>query len=138
MPNLSIVKDALVRHPGLRHTWVGSDKTLQDVIFRDELAALERRHPARLRVVHTLTRDPVTPVSQGVWKGRVNAATLRALVPDPKAAIVYACGPANGPVERAAARERGEEPKPRFLETALAALAEVGVPDDRVKRESYG
>jgi ferredoxin-NADP reductase len=138
VPNFSMLKDALLRYPGLRHTWVGSDKTLQDVIFRDELAALERKHPARLRVIHTLTRDPVTPISQGVWKGRVSPATLRALIPDPKAALVYACGPANGPIERAAAKERGEEPKPRFLETVLSALAEAGVPDDRVKRESYG
>jgi len=138
VPNFAILKDALVRYPSLRHTFLCSNKTLQDVIFREELAALERKHPARLRVIHTLTRDPVTPVSQNVWKGRVSAATLRDLVPEPKAALVYACGPAVGPVERALAREKGEEPKPRFLEAVLEALREAGVPDDRVTRESYG
>lgn len=138
VPNFSILKDALQRHPGLRHTWLCSDRTWEDVLFRRELAELERRHPARLRVVHTLTRDPVTPVSQRVWKGRVSPATLRALIPEPAAALVYACGPAVGALERGAARERGEEPRPRFLESVLSALREAGVPDDRVVRESYG
>ncbi len=138
VPNFSILKHALVQHPGVRHTFICSNKTWQDVIFREPLADLERRHPAQLRVVHTLTRDPTTPVSQGVWKGRINAAMLRPLLPDPSSCLVYACGPAIGPFERAAARERGEEPKPRFLENALAALHEVGVPRDRIKRESYG
>jgi 3-ketosteroid 9alpha-monooxygenase subunit B len=138
VPNFSILKDALLRHPGLRHTWLCSDKTWEDVLFKRELAELERRHPARLRVVQTLTRDPVTPVSQQVWKGRVSPATLRALVPDPTAALVYACGPAAGPFERADAKARGEEPRPRFMESVLAALREVGVPDGRVVRESYG
>jgi len=138
VPNFAILKDALVRFPSLRHTFVCSNKTYEDIIFRDELAALERRHPASLRVIHTLTRDPVTPISQSVWKGRVSAATLRELVPDPKAALVYACGPAIGPFERAAAREKGEDPKPRFLEAVQKALKEVGVPDNRVVRESYG
>ncbi len=138
VPNFAILKDALVRLPALRHTFVCSNKSWQDVIFRDELAALERRHPASLRVFHTLTRDPVTPVSENVWKGRVSAATLRELIPDPAAALVYACGPAIGPFERAAAKEKGEVPKPRFLEAVLQALREAGVPDDRVTRESYG
>jgi ferredoxin-NADP reductase len=138
VPNFSILKDAIVRFPALRHTFLCSNKSFGDIIFRDELVALERRHPARLRVVHTLTRDPVTPISQNVWKGRVSAATLRELIPDPKTALVYACGPAVGPLERAAAREKGEEPKPRFLEAVLQALREVGVPDGHVTRESYG
>jgi len=138
VPNFAILKDALVRLPSLRHTFLCSNKSWQDIIFRDELAALERKHPARLRVIHTLTRDPVTPISQDVWKGRVSAATLRELIPDPRAALVYACGPAIGPIERAAAKEKGEDPKPRFLEAVLQALREAGVPDDRVTRESYG
>jgi len=138
VPNFAILKWSLVHHPRLRHTFLCSNKTWEDVIFRDELAQLERTYPERLRVVHALTRDPVTPVSQGVWKGRVNAATLRALVPDPRACLVYACGPAIGPHEKAAAAAKGEAPKPRFLEAALQALAEVGVPEASIKRESYG
>jgi len=138
VPNFAILKHALVHHARLKHTFVCSNKTWEDVIFRDELAALERKHPSRLRVIHTLTRDASHPVDPGVWKGRVNAKLLESLIPDPKACLVYACGPAIGPFERAAAKERGEVPTPRFLEAALAALREAGVPDAAVKRESYG
>src|SRR5512134_149674 len=53
VPNLSILKHALRFHPKLRHTFVYSNKTWDDIIFRRELAALEAEDPDRLRVVHT-------------------------------------------------------------------------------------
>jgi 3-ketosteroid 9alpha-monooxygenase subunit B len=139
VPNYSILKYALAVHRRLRHTFVYSNKTWEDVIFRDALAALEERFPDRLRVVHTVTRE-ARPERHGagVRKGRVTPALLREVVADPEACLVYACGPANGPLERAAARQRGEIPPPRFLEAALAALAEIGVPRDRVKTEAWG
>jgi 3-ketosteroid 9alpha-monooxygenase subunit B len=139
VPNWSILKHALREHPRLRHTFVYSNRTWGDVIYRDALAALAAAHPRQLRVVHTLTRE-AEPERHGpdVRAGRISAELLRPLVPDPRAVLVYACGPAIGPFERQAARERGEVPRPRFLEAALAALQEIGVPRDRVKRESYG
>lgn len=139
VPNWSILKHALVAHPRLRHTFVCSNKTHEDIIFRDGLARLEAEHPGKLRVVHTLTReaDPERR-GPGFRRGRVSAALLRELVPEPKVALVYACGPAIGPFERAAAKEKGESPSPRFLEAALDAVAEIGVPKERVKHESYG
>ncbi len=51
---------------------------------------------------------------------------------------LYACGPANGPFERAAARKRGKSPQPRFLEAVLGGLAEIGVPKGRAKTEAWG
>jgi len=139
VPNFSILKHALREYPDLRHTFVYSNKTWRDVIFRRELADLREQHPHRLRVVHTLTRESC-PERHGpdVRSGRVTAALLRELVPDPTACLVYACGPAIGPYERAAARERGETPKPRFLEVTREALLDVGVPKDRIQTESYG
>jgi ferredoxin-NADP reductase len=140
VPNYAILKYALAVHPELRHTFVYSSRTWADVIFREALAALEERFPDRLRVVHTLTREDDHPERHGprVRKGRLDSGLLREVVPDPATCLAYVCGPANGPWERAAARERGETPKPRFLETALAALAEIGVSKDRVKTETWG
>jgi 3-ketosteroid 9alpha-monooxygenase subunit B len=139
VPNWSILKHALVAHPRIRHTFVYSNKTWDDVIYRDALARLEAEHSRRLRVVHTLTREADAEWhGPAVRRGRISAELLRELVPDPRAALVYACGPAIGPFERLAAKEKGETPQPRFLEAALAALDEVGVPRERVKRESYG
>jgi ferredoxin-NADP reductase len=139
VPNFSILKHALAAHPKLRHTFVYSSKTWEDVIFRHQLQDLQEAHPEKLRVVHTLTRDE-DPGRHGpdVRKGRVTSALLRELVPDPAASLVYCCGPAVGPFERRAAAERGETAPPRFLEAALAALKEAGFADERVRTESYG
>jgi ferredoxin-NADP reductase len=139
VPNLAILKYALAVHPRLRHTFVYSNKTWDDVIFRDALAALEARFPGRLRVVHTLTREE-DPARHGpnVRRGRIGAALLRELIPDPAASLVYACGPGIGPYERAAARARFEPPAPRFLEAVLVALGQIGVPKERVRTEAYG
>jgi hypothetical protein len=63
---------------------------------------------------------------------------LRALVPDLESCIVYICGPGISKWDREAAKERGEAPPPRFLESVLADLKSLGVPNARIKRESYG
>ena len=139
VPNFSIMKYALHHHPRLRHTWVYSNKTWDDVIFRRELGELERQHPDRVRIYHSLTREE-EPGLYGprARKGRVNVELLREAIPDPDSCIVYACGPAIGPFDRQAAREKGIEPPPRFLESSFAALKELGVDKDRIMHESYG
>jgi len=139
VPNFSMLKYALDCYPKLRHTLIYSNKTWSDVIFRDALAELERIHPERLRVVHTLTREPdVTICGPLVRKGRINAALIRELVPDLDTCIVYVCGPGISKWDLAAAKEKGEAPTPRFLETVLTDLLSIGVQNSRIKRESYG
>ncbi len=139
VPNYAILKHSLALLPELRHTFIYSNKTWGDIIFRRGLEELRERHPDRLRVVHALTRDE-SAIRRGpdVRQGRVTAELLRELIPDPTACLVYACGPAIGPIERRAAKERGEAPQPRFLEAAVAAIKEAGVPGERIKTESYG
>ncbi len=123
----------------MRQTFVYSSKTWADVIFRRELSELAAAHPGRLRVVHALTRArPPGGVGPDVRFGRINRELLAEVVPDPDSCLVYACGPGIGPWELKAARERGEAPRPRFLETVVAALSELGVPRERLRRESYG
>jgi 3-ketosteroid 9alpha-monooxygenase subunit B len=139
VPNFSMLKFALQHHPRLRHTFVYSNKTWEDVIFRDALTELEAQNADRLRVIHTLTREPdVARCGPLVRKGRVNAALIRELVPDVTSSIVYVCGPGISKWDREAAREKGESPQPRFLETVLTDLLSLGVPNARIKRESYG
>src|SRR5262249_45322222 len=139
VPNFSILKFALAHHPSLRHTFVYSNKTWRDVIFREELAGLEAQHPDRLKVIHTLTREgDVTPLRPSVRKGRINAGLLREAIPDPSACVVYLCGPGISHWDVVAAKEAGIKAEPRFLETVLEQLAAIGVSNDRIKRESYG
>jgi len=139
VPNYSIIKHAIANGMKLRHTLIYSNKTWEDVIFRDQLEALARKHPDKLKVVHTLTRDPA-PSTRGpnVLQGRINPALLKELIGDVKASEVFTCGPAITKFDKQAAREKGVEPTPRFLETVLSALAEIGVEKKRIHRESYG
>lgn len=139
VPNFSILKHALATGMRLRHTLVYGNKSWADVIFRRQLAELEQQFPERLRVVHLLSRESGPErLGRDVRPGRLRLETLRELVPDPSAVEVFACGPAVSKWEREAARSRGEEPKPRFLESALAALDALGVPKARIHQESYG
>ncbi|HEY7956739.1 MAG TPA: oxidoreductase [Polyangia bacterium] len=138
VPNFSILKHAIAHHPRLKHTFLYSNKTWDDVIYRKNLEALEREHTDRIKVVHHLTREEPPEFRPNLRRGRIDAAVLRAAIPDPSACIVYACGPAIGPYDRAAARARGEQAQPRFLETVLAGLAEIGVARERIKHESWG
>jgi 3-ketosteroid 9alpha-monooxygenase subunit B len=139
VPNVSILKHALRHHPKLRHTFIYSNKTWDDVIFQRDLETLAVQDPDRLRVVHALTRETRTDVGNAdVRSGRVSLALLKELVPDPSSCIVYACGPAISQWDRLAAKEAGTTPAPRFMETALVLLRELGVPANRIQRESYG
>lgn len=139
VPNLSILKFALAHHPAVRHTFIYSNKTWSDVIYRDTLAEIAASHPDRLKVVHALTREEDAALfGPSVRKGRVDQALLSEMIPDPTGCFVYLCGPAISKWDREAAREQGTEPQPRFLESALANLKAIGVPKARIKRESYG
>jgi len=139
VPNFSMLKHALEYHPRLRHTFIYSNKTWRDIIFRDALTELEAKHPERLRVMHTLTREPdVALCGPFVRKGRVNAELLRELIPDLDSCVIYVCGPGISKFDREVAKETGEQPQPRFLESVLADLKSLGVPNARIKRESYG
>ncbi|MDH3403254.1 MAG: oxidoreductase [Acidobacteriota bacterium] len=139
VPNFSILKHALHRHPKLRHTFIYGNKTRDDIIFRRQLDALAAAHPEKLRLVHALSRDPEARRHGPAYRqGRVTEDLLREWIPEPEAVEVFACGPGISKWDRRRARDEGTEPGPRFLETALDALACVGVPAARTHQESYG
>lgn len=138
VPNFSILKDSLRRHPRLSHIFLDSNKTSGDIIFKNQLDALERSYPGRLRVFHCLTREKEAPPGQKVHLGRVSRDLLTFAIPDPQRCLFYACGPGLTRWEKKAARARGEEPQPRFLESVSRLLAEMGVPKERIKMEAYG
>jgi 3-ketosteroid 9alpha-monooxygenase subunit B len=121
----------------LRHTLIYGNKTWEDVIFQRQLDELARQHPDKLRIVHTLSREQ-GPLPGDCRRGRVSPELIREFISDPAGVEVFACGPGIGKFERQAAKEKGEEPAPRFLETTLAALESLGVADERIHRESYG
>ena len=139
VPNFSMLKFALEHHPQVRHTFVYSNKTWSDVIFRDALDDLAARHPDRLKIIHTLTREPDRSiVGPQVRAGRVDLALLREAIPSPTECLVYVCGPGISKWDVAQAEASGTKPAPRFLEAVLGELKALGVPNGRIKREFYG
>ena len=139
VPNFAIIKSALQLHPELRHTLLYSNRTWEDVIFRSELEALSLKHPDRLKLIHALTRETHLP-NQGsnVRAGRVRMDLLTEFCPSDLNCHFFVCGPAVSAFERAAAKEQGVEPTPRFLESVLADLRTLGAQHDQITRESYG
>jgi ferredoxin-NADP reductase len=138
-PNFGLIKDALHRGLTPRHTLLCSNKTAGDILYREALEALERAHPDRLRVVHTLTRElDESRFSPAVRKGRVGLALLQELIPDAATCLAYVCGPAITSWDRRKALETRTPATPRFLETVLGHLHELGVDDKRIKREAFG
>jgi ferredoxin-NADP reductase len=94
-----------------------SSRTLDDVIYRDELARLASRGDG-LTVVHTLTRE--TPSDWTGARGRVDRALLAA-GPSPGARPqVFVCGPSG------------------LVESAARTLVALGHDPARVKTERFG
>lgn len=139
VPNVSMIKWGLAHEPKVRHTFIYSNKTWNDIIYRDQLAALEARHADRLRVFHTITREPETfGYTDRILRGRVTPELIERLAGDVKGCMFYACGPAITVWEKRAAKVDGHEPAPRFMESVHAALQQLGVPKERFKEEAFG
>ncbi len=139
VPNFSMLKDALKHHPAVRHTVVDSNKTWEDIIFREALGKLQASFPDRVKLVHFLTRQPdLSGLPGDVRPGRISREALVSLVPDVEETIAYVCGPAITSYERRAALQKGVSAEPRFLETTIGHLQALGFPNERIKRESFG
>jgi ferredoxin-NADP reductase len=92
-------------------------KTPRDIIFREELEYLQRRHP-NLRVVITVSRPEGAD-----WKGptgRITKELISQSVPDLASRYVHICGPVP------------------MMEAVKKMLAELGVLKERVKTEAFG
>lgn len=106
-PMMSIIKSVMAG-PGRPTTLVYANRDSDSVIFRAELAALERRHP-QLRVVHWLECDRGLPTVEGLASYVSDAAALEVLI----------CGPS------------------AFMAIAAEAARSAGVAADRVHLEAF-
>lgn len=139
VPNLSLLKHALHAQLKLRHVFIYSNRTVNDVIFRAQLDAMARRHPDTVKLVHLLTREPDAARHGPDYRhARVTAELLRELVKDPSRTEAYVCGPGITMHQRKAAMAKGEKPSPRFLEVAVELLKGLGLDRKQIHQESYG
>lgn len=118
VPVMSMLRHRQARNGTNAALLLYSSRTIDDVIYRDELEALSADQDGPM-IVHTLTRR-----HPDGWPGlarRVDVAMLRAVledVADPRWAFV--CGPT------------------AFVETVASGLVAVGVDPDRIRTERFG
>jgi ring-1,2-phenylacetyl-CoA epoxidase subunit PaaE len=118
-PVLSIAS-TLLRDPLSTVTLIYGNRRTDTVMFADELADLKDRYPARLELVHVLSREPR---EAELFTGRLDAAkltALRALLPSVEQVDGWwLCGPFG------------------MVTDAQSVLSAAGVPDDRVHKELF-
>lgn len=141
VPNYSIIKDELRKPENARvkHTMINTNKTYQDIIFREQLDTLAREFPERFEVIHMLTREENPSIyGPNYVKGRPTLDFVRKYVRDPSSVLVYSCGAAITKWQRQAAKEQGKEPQPRFMESVEQIVHQLGIDKSRFKKEEFG
>jgi ring-1,2-phenylacetyl-CoA epoxidase subunit PaaE len=77
-PMISIAGSVLAAHPDATVTLLYGNRRSDSVMFADEVADLKDAFPARMRVIHVLSREPQ---EVELFSGRLDAARLRTLLP---------------------------------------------------------
>jgi ring-1,2-phenylacetyl-CoA epoxidase subunit PaaE len=119
-PVLSVAASVLAGSPDAEVTLLYGNRTSASVMFAEELGDLKNRYGPRFQVVHVLSREPR---DSELLSGRLDRDRVRRLVdllvPAQDLDHVWLCGP--------------------FAMTAdaRAALADLGVPADRVHAELF-
>jgi ring-1,2-phenylacetyl-CoA epoxidase subunit PaaE len=119
-PILSIAGSVLAAHDESAVTLLYGNRRNDSVMFADEIADLKDAFPARICLVHVLSREPQ---EVELFNGRLDAGKLRSLLPvTVDVAAVdhwWLCGPFG------------------MVEGAIGVLAELGVTRDRIHRELF-
>ena len=139
VPNWSILKFGLRNHPEMIQTLLYSNKTWLDTIYGEELIKLQKEFPDQLDIKFFITREnPALSTNAAVVGGRIDKLTIEKAIEQLDDPLVYVCGPANTVHDKKLAKESNESLNPRFMESTLGYLSEIGIDKSRIKRESYG
>jgi ring-1,2-phenylacetyl-CoA epoxidase subunit PaaE len=119
-PMLSIAASVLAAHPDSTVTLLYGNRRTDTVMFADEVADLKDSYPARMQLVHVLSREAQ---EVDLLDGRLDAAKLRHLLrvtSDVRAVDHWwVCGPLG------------------LVSDALGVLEEFGVSRERIHRELF-
>jgi ring-1,2-phenylacetyl-CoA epoxidase subunit PaaE len=119
-PMLSIAASLLAGSPDTTVTLLYGNRRADSVMFADAVAELKDAHPARMQLIHVLSREAQ---EVELFNGRLDGAKLRTLLPLtvdlPAVDHWWLCGPF------------------AMVTEAMAVLSELGVPADRVHRELF-
>jgi ferredoxin-NADP reductase len=118
VPLMAMARHRALAGSGVPARLVYSSRTLEDVIYREELDRLAAAGDG-FEVVHTLTRKQ--PPGWTGYARRLDAGLLRELAwPAADRPLAFICGPT------------------AFVEAAAAALVDLGYEPERVKTERFG
>jgi ring-1,2-phenylacetyl-CoA epoxidase subunit PaaE len=119
-PVLSIAGSVLAEHPGSAVTLIYGNRRSDSVMFTEEIADLKDTYPARLCLVHMLSREPQ---EVELFNGRLDPGKLRSLLPVTVAVPAvdhwWLCGPLG------------------MVTGATGVLTGLGVPRGRIHRELF-
>ncbi len=119
-PVMSHIKSILSREKKSRFVLLYGNRSSRDIMFKDALEDLKDRHLGRLAVHHVLSREAQDlPLLHGRLDGERITALVRASLPGQKIDHAFLCGPQG------------------MMETAQIALANLGVPKDRIHLELF-
>ena len=119
-PMMSIAASILAADGKSTVTLLYGNRRSDTVMFADEVADLKDAHPARMQIVHVLSREPQ---EVELYSGRLDAARLAALLPVtvdvPSVDHWWLCGPF------------------AMVTGALGVLRDLGVDASRIHRELF-
>lgn len=114
-PFRNMIKYASDKYLPINMTLLYSNKTPDDICYRDEWQIFERENP-NLKVIHTITEN-----ANG-WKGRtgrINESMLREFCNDLQSNLFYICGP------------------PAMVDGLSQLLKTIGIPQQNIKVERF-
>ncbi len=93
-PVLSLISTTLESEPGCRWTVIFGNRSVDQVMFLDELEGLKDRYPDRLHLVHILSREQgVMPLFTGrIDESKLSELLARVVSPSPPSEW-FLCGP---------------------------------------------
>ncbi|MEX1167092.1 MAG: 2Fe-2S iron-sulfur cluster-binding protein [Hydrogenophaga sp.] len=119
-PILSIMASTLEASPEAQFTLVYGNRRMDSVMFNEALQDLKDRYPARLTLIHVLSRQAQeVPLLQGRIDGDKVREIIAALLPVGSMDEVFICGPE------------------AMIEATEQALLDAGVRPDRVHTERF-
>jgi ring-1,2-phenylacetyl-CoA epoxidase subunit PaaE len=119
-PILSIMASSLEEYPDSKFTLVYGNRRMASVMFNEALQDLKDRYPARLTLIHVLSRQAQeVPLLQGRIDGDKVREIIATLLPVGSMDEVFICGPE------------------AMIEATEKALLDAGVRPDRLHTERF-
>lgn len=125
-PLFALLRQVLLEEPQSHVTLLYSNTRPSGVLFRQELAELNRRHPDRFTLLHLLSQGEDSDADLGgtVRVGRLNNTLLESLLPallryEPSQAQVFICGPTD------------------YMRMVQFTLLVLGLRAEQIRRENF-